>query len=391
MEEGETSLPPVKVLLIEDDEDDFVLIRDFLSEIRGGEFTLDWVHEYDKALEAFSGQSHDICLLDYRLGHHDGFEILQMAKTKGWNIPVIFLTGQGEYEVDLRAMQAGVADYLIKDQIGPRTLERSIRYAIDRSRARRALERAYEEMEQRVVERTANLAEANERLKKSSEEVKRFAYSISHDLKSPVVGIYGLTRRLFDDYADSLDEKGKHYCERIMHASEQIAALVANINIFIASKEIPLTFEDVKLKEICGVIRDEFSAQLERREIHWSGPHEDAEMHADRLSLLRALRNMVDNALKYGGENLSEIKVEYHESDDFHILSVSDNGIGLQGRDYESLFAAFRRDDSSKGVEGAGLGLAIVREIAERHGGRVWARPGENKGATFYMSVSKNL
>jgi len=95
--------------------------------------------------------------------------------------------------------------------------------------------------------------------------------------------------------------------------------------------------------------------------------------------------------LKYGGENLSEIKVGYQESDEFHILSVSDNGIGLQGRDYQNLFAAFRRDDSSKAVEGAGLGLAIVSEIAERHKGKVWAEPGKNKGVTFYMTVSKNL
>ena len=98
----------------------------------------------------------------------------------------------------------------------------------------------------------------------------------------------------------------------------------------------------------------------------------------------------MDNALKYGGENLSEIRVGYQESGDFHILSVSDDGVGLKGRNYENLFIAFRRDESSGTVEGAGLGLAIVSEIAERHGGKVWAEPGRNKGSTFYMSVSKN-
>ena len=149
--------------------------------------------------------------------------------------------------------------------------------------------------------------------------------------------------------------------------------------------------ENLHLKEILQIIKDEFSPRLTIRQIKWLEPDFIPEFKGDKISLLRVFRNFVDNALKYGGENLSEIKLGYHESVDFHIVSVSDNGIGLQGRDYESLFAAFRRDDSSKGVEGAGLGLAIVSEIAERHRGKVWAEPGKNKGATFYMSVSKDL
>ena len=99
----------------------------------------------------------------------------------------------------------------------------------------------------------------------------------------------------------------------------------------------------------------------------------------------------VDNALKYGGESLSEISVGYQGNDDSHIFSVSDNGAGIRGGDYEGLFAAFRRDDTSKAVEGAGLGLAIVSEIAERHKGRVWAEPGKDQGAIFFISVSKDL
>jgi signal transduction histidine kinase len=391
--EVETYLPPLKILLIEDDEDDFVLIRDFLSEIRGYDFTLDWVQEYKKALEAFEKQSHDICLLDFRLGYHDGFEILERAKMKGWNIPIIFLTGQGEYDVDVRAMQAGVSDYLVKDQINAQLLERSIRYAIDRSKSIRALEAAYEEMEQKVIERTANLAEANAQLKESSEKIKRFAYSISHDLKSPVVGMYGLTRRLFDDYADRLDEKGKRYCEQILHASEQIAALVDNINIFIASKETPITFENVKLKELCGIIRDEFSAQLDLREIHLSEPHVNPEVRADRLSLLRALRNMVDNALKYGGDELSRIEITYSNGEEHHIIAVIDNGSGLTCEDPMKIFGPFFRENGTKNkaVNGSGLGLAIVKEIAKRHKGEVWAEANSPRGTTVSISISKEL
>jgi signal transduction histidine kinase len=383
----------LKIILIEDDEDDFVLVRDILSEIRGFDVTLKWVTEYRKALEVLENQGYDICLLDYRLGFHDGFEILQIAKERGWSIPFIFLTGQEEYEVDVRAMQAGVADYLVKDRINGQVLERSIRYSIDRAKTKMALEKAYEEMEQRVIERTATLAEANERLKESSEKIKRFAYSISHDLKSPVVSIYGLTRRLFDDYAERLDEKGKRYCEQIFHAAEQIAALVENINIFIASKEIPLKFQDVKLKELCGIIRDEYATQLDLRGINLLEPHENNEIRADRLSLLRALRNMVDNALKYGGNELSRIEITYLNGEGHHIIAVKDDGSGLTCEDPKKIFGPFFRENGikNKAVDGTGLGLTIVKEIAERHKGEVWAESHNPKGTTISISISKEL
>jgi light-regulated signal transduction histidine kinase (bacteriophytochrome) len=112
---------------------------------------------------------------------------------------------------------------------------------------------------------------------------------------------------------------------------------------------------------------------------------------ADRLSMLRVFRNFVDNSLKYGGDALSEIRIGYEESDEFHTFSVRDDGAGISGGDYEKIFGLFRREETSKTIEGAGLGLAIVRELAERHRGRVWAEPGRQKGTTFYMSVSKNL
>jgi PAS domain S-box-containing protein len=233
--------------------------------------------------------------------------------------------------------------------------------------------------------------EMEEALKKSAEKIKLFAYSVSHDLKSPAAAIYGLTKRLHDRYQDSLDEKGRRYCDQILRASLHVGALIEKINAYMEAQEAPLKLEDLDLKEILQIIRDEFSPRITIRQIDWLEPESIPDFKGDKISFIRVFRNFVDNSLKYGGDNLSEIRVGYQESDDFHILSVSDNGIGLQGRDYESLFAAFRRDDSSKTVEGAGLGLAIVREIAERHGGKVWAEPGKNKGATFYLSVSKNL
>jgi len=229
-------------------------------------------------------------------------------------------------------------------------------------------------------------------LKESSEKIKFFAYSISHDLKSPAIGLYGLTKRLHKDYADILDEKGQRYCEQILKTAEQIAALVEQINVFISTKEAPLTIERLALKEVLQVIREEFSSQLSIREIRWSEPDYIPEIEADRLCIIRALRNLVDNALKYGGEALSEIDIKYKGSGESHILSIKDNGIGLKEQDSDQdVFAPFIRRKTSKGIQGSGLGLTIIREIAEKHGGDVWLEPGRERGITFYISIPKNL
>lgn len=232
---------------------------------------------------------------------------------------------------------------------------------------------------------------AEKALQESSEKLKLFAYSVAHDLKSPAIGVYGLARRLCRSYKSVLDEKGRNCCDQILNTAEHIAALVDKINVFIATKESPLSIEEIDVTEIIRMLKDEFSARLSIRRIDWLEPETRAEFRADRVAMLRAFRNFVDNSLKYGGEKLSTIWTGYEESEDFHIFSFSDNGKGLKEADSEKIFGAFQRDQTSKGVEGAGLGLAIVKEIAERHGGRVWVEPRTKRGITFYISISKNL
>ena len=177
-----------------------------------------------------------------------------------------------------------------------------------------------------------------------------------------------------------------------MKTAEQIAALIGQINVFISTKEAPLTIERLALKEVLQVIREQFSSQLSIREIRWSEPDYIPEIEADRLCIIRVLRNLVDNALRYGGEALSKIDIEYKGSGDSHILSIKDNGIGLKEQDsHQDIFAPFIRTKTSKGIQGSGLGLTIIREIAKRHGGDVWLELGQERGITFYISIPKDL
>jgi PAS domain S-box-containing protein len=232
---------------------------------------------------------------------------------------------------------------------------------------------------------------AEEALVKSSNKIKMFAYSVSHDLKNPAIAIYGLAKRLNRYSRDRLDERGRTYCDQILKASEHIASLVEKINLYIKTKEVPLSIEKVQLKEIVDTVKEEFAPQITGRQIRWLEPEAIPEVNADRTSMVRVLRNLVDNALKYGGHDLSEIRISYQESEDSHILSVEDDGIGLKDEDAKTLFGPFKRKRMAGKVEGAGLGLAIVKEIAEQHKGRVWLEPDIKKGAAFHVSISKHL
>ena len=275
----------------------------------------------------------------------------------------------------------------------------------ERKRAEEALQKARDDLDLRVAERTAELAKAvmdlrvevEERkraenaLKIGAEKMKVFAYSVAHDLKSPAIGIYGLARLLHKHYRDILDERGGSYCDNLMRASEHVASLVDQINIYIATKELPLNIETLSVKELFSMVREEFSSQLNLRRVTWIEPEVKAEVKADRISLLRIFRNLVDNALKYGGEHLGTIRLGYEATDADHLFTVEDDGTGVTGEDFEKIFGLFQRREASSGIEGTGLGLAIVKEIAERHGGTVRVESGPRCGTVFHVSISRFL
>jgi diguanylate cyclase (GGDEF)-like protein/PAS domain S-box-containing protein len=127
--------PPIRVLLVEDDEDDYLITRDMLERQDRVRFVLDWRSSYAEALVAIREQVHDVYLIDYRLGHRTGLDLVRDGFSDGSHAPVLMLTGQATYEIDLEASALGVTDYLIKQELDPALLERSIRYAIGHERA----------------------------------------------------------------------------------------------------------------------------------------------------------------------------------------------------------------------------------------------------------------
>jgi len=228
-----------------------------------------------------------------------------------------------------------------------------------------------------------------QQLRDNAEKIKLFAYAVSHDLKSPMVGMLGLIRLLHRRYGDQLDAKGKKFCEQILKGAEQMSALVEEINAYIKAKETVFHFEPVYPLDILHTVRDEFAPLLSLRGISWSEPDSLPVMSLDRLAMIRVFRNLTDNAVKYGGEKLSAIAIGYRDESEQHLFSFFDDGAAIRPEDREKIFEVFGRPENARGIEGTGLGLAIVREIVGRHQGRIWVESAPAAGVTFYISLPK--
>jgi signal transduction histidine kinase len=176
-----------------------------------------------------------------------------------------------------------------------------------------------------------------------------------------------------------------------LKTSKQIVDLVEKINDFIQAKESKLHLERFSLKEVMETIREENEATLQERSIQWIAPDDLPFIVADKMTVFRALRNLVGNARKYGGNGMRDLRFGYRHDERFHVISVSDDGVGLKDEDKEIVFDPFKRLETSRGQTGSGLGLAIVKEIAERHKGKTWVETGEERGATFLVSISKQM
>ncbi len=233
------------------------------------------------------------------------------------------------------------------------------------------------------------LRETVEEIQRRKENIKLFVSTVGHDLKGPAVAAYGFAKRLCERYGAVLDERGVMYCEQILKATKQIACMVDELNNFVRTREMTLKPQRLAIASLWDSLRQEFSPELEKRSIRWAESSQVVEVTADEVMVLRALRNLVQNALTHSGPTMRTLQVGCEEREGFFVFWVADDGRGIPLEEQERLFEPFARLKVSKSVEGSGLGLAVVREVAHRHGGEAWVRSEPGRGAVFFFSVAK--
>ena len=253
--------------------------------------------------------------------------------------------------------------------------------------SRESLQRQLE-VEERI---TKELAERTKELSKSNEELDIFVYTVSHDLKAPLVTLQGFSGLLLSDCKDQLDENGRMYIERIQKNTERKGELIENLLKLSRIGRVEDQEEPVDTADVISDVADELALQMKERGTKLVIKSDMPTIICDRVRMVQIFSNLISNANKYmGSDNETPIiEVGYDEQDDHHRFYVKDNGIGIAEEYHETIFQILHRLNDVE-VEGTGMGLTIVKKIiVETFGGKIWVDSVKGNGTTMWFTVSK--
>lgn len=307
------------ILLVEDDEDDYFLVKTWLTEVKGKKFNLKWASEYQAGLRLVESESFDVVLVDYRLGGSNGLDLIRQAKLNCQHVPFILLTGQGNFDVDMTAMQAGASDYLSKSEITAPLLERSIRYAIEHEHAIMEMRRAYDKVEMVVDERTEELVGARRKLIETvGMERRRIAQDI-HD--GPIQDLLGLTYLMIGKTSTPAEEELMLSIQGAV--SQVVDALRETCKELRSSSLTPFNLEE----SIHSYAEDFQQKHPELAIAIDSVPDPAALPERSRLALYRIYQQAMSNIAFHARAKSVEIKLI--QDPDKAVLEVGDDGKGF--------------------------------------------------------------
>ncbi|MBM4272943.1 MAG: PAS domain-containing protein [Deltaproteobacteria bacterium] len=253
----------------------------------------------------------------------------------------------------------------------------------DLRQAEAKIRKLNEELEQRVRERTAELEAANR-------EMESFSYSVSHDLKAPVRAIEGFSRILIDDHTDKLDAEGLRLLKVICDNTKIMHHLIDDLLALSRLGRLQIMKSVVNLTAMTKQVFEELRSQAPERDLQLTLGDLPPGL-GDNALLYQVILNLLANAIKYTKpRKTAVIEVGGKDGENETIYYVMDNGIGFDERYAHQLYGVFQRLHGGQEYEGTGVGLAIVKRIIERHGGRVWAEGKAGEGATFYFALPKD-
>ena len=393
---------PLEVLLIDDDEDYFVLIEDLLSEINGQKYTLNWVPNFQSGLSALCRNGtyekvFDVCLLDYNLGGPTGLELLRKAIAEGCKTPIIMLTAQGDHEIDVEAMRIGAADYLSKRKTDSDLLERSIRYTLDRAQTLAALQ----ESEKRIAdlylkeqEHSQELAHAYVGLRQVETMRDDLTRMIVHDMRSPLTVISNsLDMIMLAEDNEMVAKSVPVLLDGARSAVRRIVGMIEDllhVSKFEAGEMRPM-FRIINTQNLLREKEQAFLSYGDKEQKRFALHMEDGlpNITADEDLIERVLDNLIYNAFKYT-EVGGHIRVNVRIQDEALLIEVQDDGQGIPPEFHERIFDKFVQVTSSEGEplrKGTGLGLAFCRLAIEAHGGEIWVESEPNKGSIFSFTL----
>ncbi|MBT0586698.1 response regulator [Alteromonas oceanisediminis] len=370
----------VRILLVEDDEDDFLLTEDYLVNVPNQSFVLSWVTTSSDAINAIRAGDFHLCLLDYLLGKETAEDVLTLFQQSNIDLPVVVLSGQSDPQIDERVMRAGATDYLSKQEIETPKFLRMLRYVL----ARREIE-------------DARLARQKVELQNKAKD--KFLAHLGHELRTPLASILGYTELLLSDTANQsaqqelaiIHNNGKHLLS-LLNDLLDMSKIIAN-KFELHSRPIQL---NAFLTDVYALMQ--ISAKDKGLTLVFRSDADIPEViFADATRLRQVLINLINNAIKFtdkGEVTLAvsmAIRAADFEQPEKHYLRfiVQDTGRGMSEDKLEMIFQPFSQIEDIMRAEqgGAGLGLAICQEIVKRMGGDITVESESGKGSLFEFII----
>jgi signal transduction histidine kinase len=384
----------LRILLVEDDEDDYVILKDLLADSGLGLGTLRWVADHAGGLEAMVAGDYDVGLVDYRLGPVTGIDLVRQARARGCHCPLILLTGQGDRQTDLEAMEAGANDYLVKGRFDAAGLERTLRYALEARKLADELRRSRDELELRVAERTAELERANRALVEADRRKDEFLAILGHELRNPLAPIRMALHVLDHDAAPA---------EAMARAREildqQVAQMTRLVNDLmdvsrVALGKISLERRPVDLGELVHGAVDAARPAMTERGHHFDVvlPDTPCRLDVDSTRIRQVLLNLLLNAAKYTEPGGSVRLVVQNGDQGDVVFRIEDSGRGLTEEERSRIFAPFEQASHTLDLAagGIGVGLTLASRLIEMHEGSIHAESaGRGQGSVFEVRLPR--
>jgi signal transduction histidine kinase len=375
----------INILLIEDSLAEARLLQEFLKSAKFKQFSCVCVKRLREALERLARDRFDLILLDLSLPDSQGLSSLAPLMSRAPRIPIVVLTNTNDDNIAIEAVRQGAQDYLVKRQINPELLARSLCYAIERKQISETLREVNQALESRVRERTEELMHAQEVNQRKSEFVSMF----SHDFRNPLNAVL-LSAGLLQTSGDKLTkEKRLLHFQLIRSAIKDMAQLLDEVLLIgkADAGKLKCNLAEFDVVSFCEQMVREVQFSIgERHQLAFSQQGEIPNSLWDESLLRHIFSNLLINAVKYSPID-SQILFELIGRETTIDFRIQDCGIGIPADERSQLFQPFNRASNVGSISGTGLGLAIVKSCVEVHGGRILLESEVDVGTTFTVTL----